>query len=92
MSKFLRLASVICVGSMVGCVAQSQDPVYSKLYEYDRTLSLKDIAPIIPAYVDRPFVECDKEKLLRSESVRSVINGPKSERVYIVEGKRCVLR
>ncbi|ENN6469921.1 hypothetical protein AB9X29_003722 [Vibrio vulnificus] len=76
---------------MLGCGSAPSDPVYSALYQYDRTLSLDDIAPVIPAYLARPYQQCDAELMLKVGIVEAVIDSNKGERVYVVRGEKCVL-
>ncbi len=91
LSKSLSIASCVIVLALVsGCANTTKDPVYSELYQYDRTLSLKDIAPVIPAYIERPYPLCELEALFASDNVHAKIDGEKAKRVYIVEGVKCV--
>lgn len=63
-------------------------------FAQDRTLVLADIAPVIPAYVERPFDECNKSALLEASkrgSLTADLNVPRSERVYQLKGGvKCV--
>lgn len=63
-------------------------------FNKDRTLVLADIAPVIPAYVERPFDDCDKAALLEASKrgeLLADLNVPRSERVYQLKGGvKCV--
>lgn len=79
------------VAVLGGCANTTRDPIYRELYQFDRTLSLKDIAPVIPAFVERPYPLCERAALVNSDDVQSTINSEKAKRVYVVEGKKCVV-
>ncbi|EML0292509.1 hypothetical protein V9R50_003206 [Vibrio cholerae] len=74
-----------------GCSSVNHDPVDTARYQYDRTLSLEDIAPVLPAYVDLPYERCDRTLMKSKPSVVAEINSQRDQRVYLIEGRKCVL-
>lgn len=92
LNKSINIVSCLVLLMILnGCSTTTHDPVYREIYKYDRTLSLKDIAPIIPAYVDRPYPLCERSELVSRDDVQSTINTPVTKRVYVVGGKKCVV-
>ncbi len=92
---FYRLANaVLPVLMLSGCALTEEMPeggVNEQRYTYDRTISLTDIAPVVPAYVARPYQKCDREQLLGAKEVIATIESTREERVYVVGGRRCVI-
>lgn len=86
-----------------GCVTRLNEP-YQKVdgryqiedgrFKQDRTMSLKDISPVIDAYVKHPFPVCNQLELQEASKLgllRADLTKPREERVYILAGgDKCV--
>lgn len=74
-----------------GCATVKNDAIEESRYQYDRTFTLDDIAPVIPAFVKLPYAQCSKTRLLSVPFVVADIDGPRDERVYYIKGKPCLV-
>lgn len=79
------------IAQLGGCAVVEQDVLESSRYQYDRTFTLDDIAPVIPAYVKLPFPECNKTRLKTQFVVNADINSPREERVYYLKEAPCIV-
>lgn len=80
----------LLVLSVTSCASVIQDPIDTARYQFDRTLSLDDIAPVMPAYVELPYERCDRQALMSKVAVAAEINSSRDQRVYLLGGEKCV--
>jgi hypothetical protein len=84
--------SLIAILALVsGCTAIKDDEVMTSRYQFDRTLSLYDIAPVAPAYLELPHPECDVSEVKSLETIRADIDSSREKRVYWIGGQKCVI-
>lgn len=103
-SQFLNIisCSALLIG-LAGCaatnhVAPAQIPVMQHIddnrYERDRSLTLSDVSPVAPAYVEFPFDACNPGEVkaaARAGMLLSDLSSPRAERIFrLPGGKKCI--